>query len=181
MTMRRLALIPLCLIASACVSFGDEPAPTPGAAQAVRLAEALNVAARENPARLERARGEMDALEAALDGRSQRATAPPPPPAPPPSAPAMGDAASLLSAVHLASYRERENAVSGWSELQAAHASLSGLQARLHEVALPDRGVFLRLKAGPFDSPGEAASACEPLAAAGEYCEPSDFTGRALR
>lgn len=177
--MRRLALIPLSLLLSACVSFDDEPAPTPGAMQAVRLAETLNEAARENPARLERTRPEMIALEAALSGRREPAPAPPAAPAPPP-APDMDDAPSLLSAVHLASYRERDNAETGWAELQAAHASLQGLQVRLHEVTLPGRGEFLRLKAGPFDTPAAAAAACGPLVAGGAYCEPSDFTGRPL-
>lgn len=180
--MRCFALIPLCLLASACVSFDEEPAPTPGAMQAMRLAEALNAAARENPALVERTRPEMTALEAALEGRPRAAPRPlaAPPPAPPP-APDMADAPSLLSAVHLASYRKRENAEAGWTELRAAHASLAGLKARLHEVELAERGAFLRLKAGPFDSPGEASSACAPLVAAGAYCEPSDFSGRPLR
>lgn len=97
--------------------------------------------------------------------------------APPPAG--MDDAPSLRHGVHLASYRLMENAVAGWSELQAAYPDLlSDRHARLETTDIEGRGEFLRLKAGPFDSAAEAAAICAQLEQAGAYCMPIDFSGR---
>ncbi|MFP4519583.1 MAG: SPOR domain-containing protein, partial [Oceanicaulis sp.] len=80
----------------------------------------------------------------------------------------------------LASYRRREHADPGWAQLVARHPELAGREARLSRASLGERGVFLRLKAGPFDTPAAAAAACDALKARGDWCSVTDFTGEAL-
>jgi len=152
--------------------------------EAVRLADLLTQTAQDRPDRVRRAGAQMAALELALTRPDAaeaiaeptdvvlRAIA---------SAPDLTGAQSLMSAVHLASYREYENLLSGWSSLQAdAPEVLGRLEARVSEVDLGDRGVFLRLKAGPLDSPAMARALCAQLDAAGHWCAPADYTGDLL-
>ncbi len=86
-----------------------------------------------------------------------------------------------MSAVHLASYRQYDNLRSGWAELQTEAEALRGLDARISEVDLAERGVFLRLKAGPLDSPSAARALCAQLEADGHWCMPTDYTGTQLQ
>ena len=96
-------------------------------------------------------------------------------------APDLSGARSLLSAVHLASYRHAEHAAPGWAELKSRFPNtLAGSQPRLARADLGEQGVFLRLKAGPFDSPAAAQAICDRLAAAGAWCAPTAFTGEGL-
>ena len=158
---------------------------TAEAARAAEIADLLTRTAAARPDRIRSAGAELAALELALldDASFEYGYAPEPveaEPAPPP-APDLTGARSLLSAVHLASYRNLRNAEAGWSELQGAQSeALAGLEPRLAEADLGERGVFLRLKAGPLDSPEAAAALCARLEAAGHWCAPIDFNGRML-
>lgn len=97
-------------------------------------------------------------------------------------APDLSDGRSIMSAVHLASYRRMDHAGPGWRALQTTYPELlSGLAARVSQADLGDQGVFLRLKAGPLDSPDAARSLCARLQAAGLWCAPTDFNGDSLR
>jgi hypothetical protein len=181
--MIRAAISLLAILAlGACATTQGREAAAPRsieAVQAARMAELLRATAEESPERIRGAQSELIALERAL-------TAPQPTPQPvsqPPLAapPDLTGSRSLMSGVHLASYREYANAVSGWAELQvAAPNALLGLEARLSEADLGERGVFLRLKAGPLDSPAAARALCAELEAAGHWCNASDFDGTAL-
>ena len=82
--------------------------------------------------------------------------------------------------VHLASYRVAGNAQKGWEVLTARHDVLKGRQARLAAVDLPGRGMFLRLKAGPFASRAAAVEACRMIEVTGDYCAVTTFDGVAL-
>lgn len=97
-----------------------------------------------------------------------------------PPAPDMSGARSLRHGVHLASYRLEDNAQAGWAELVEAHSELSGMEARIERRDLGERGIFLRLKAGPFDSHGAAQAFCASLGGDAVYCMPVDFTGETL-
>ncbi|MCR9128517.1 MAG: hypothetical protein NXI12_03265 [Alphaproteobacteria bacterium] len=173
---------------SACATTGPERHIAPVHPEAAALAELLVATGRTEPARIDAARAEMAALNEALLRRPEAEAAPVEPQnsqavnAEPGPMPDLDGARSVMSAVHLASYRIADRAGSGWRELQAEHpALLSGLEARLAPVELGERGVFLRLKAGPLDSPDAARALCARFEAAGAWCAPSDFNGERLR
>lgn len=89
------------------------------------------------------------------------------------------EARSVMYAVHLASYRSDAAAARGWRVLtEAAPEALAGLTARVEVVDLGgERGVYRRLKAGPFASRADAEARCASLQAAGYFCQAVDFTG----
>ena len=167
-------------------------APTRSAQLADATARELSHLARFEPDTLDTVYPELRALAAALvgAGMEQQGEAPglaeepdlaasSPAPAALPR-PDMSDAVSLLHAVHLASYRHEAMAIRGWAELQADYPVLAGLDARLELAHIPERGDFLRLKAGPFDTADAARAFCAQFEAAGQYCMPVRFSGRAL-
>ena len=187
-----LTLAAACALSACAASPGPEAGliePRVADTRQARLADAtareLAHMARFDPQGLQTVQPELRALAAALAGRDLRPgeeaiPAPAAPPAPPP-APDMSAAPSLLHAVHLASYRREATARAGWDTLLALHPDrLTGLEARLEPVDLGERGLYLRLKAGPFDSAAEARGVCAAIAASGAYCQPDDFTGSAL-
>lgn len=184
--LRRFAFCIFLLALPGCVTTGGgTPAPAPvadseNARLAARLALVLDQRARGEAASLDLAQAEMRALDAALR-----------PPAPPPQAepelpagplPELEGGRSLFHAIHIASYRGEATARAGWQTLAAMFPeALTGLEPRIEGVDIPGQGVFLRLKAGPFNSPGEAEAACGPFRSAGVWCAATDFTGTRLR
>jgi len=181
--MTRLIIILAALALSACAALPRSAPLTPEAQRAAELARLLERTASQAPARLVMAEPEMAALERALSEAPQTAEAPEPPAparqalAPPPD---LSGARSLMHAVHLASYRRRDHARAGWASLQGQAPELGGLDARLMEADLGERGVFLRLKAGPLDNRGEADRLCAALQAHGLWCQAADFTGQSF-
>ncbi len=94
-------------------------------------------------------------------------------------APALKDARSLFYAVHLGSYRSASRAFEGYTQIKAKTPGvLTDLEPRVERVDLGAKGIFERLKAGPFTSRKEALSVCSQLHQSGQYCVPADFTGR---
>ncbi len=91
-------------------------------------------------------------------------------------------ASSAVFGVHLASYRSVEAAARGWPQIRAAAPdALAAAAARVDTVDLgEDKGVYERLKAGPFPSRADADAACAALKGAGRYCQVTDFAGRSL-
>jgi len=198
--MRILPAILIAAAASACATTGSQPGPEAPAGAAVadtqpaRLADAtareLAHLARFEPETLDRVYPELRALAAALVGvdaaaPGEGAALPAPAASGGPShdlagPPDMSGGASLMHAVHLASYRREAMARRGWEELQANHPVLADLDARLELAHIPGQGDFLRLKAGPFDSGAAALEACGALRPSGQYCQAADFTGRTL-
>ncbi|MEE2525150.1 hypothetical protein V0U79_02145 [Hyphobacterium sp. HN65] len=166
---------------SACMTTREEPvaqapvADTHGAIVAAQLASELDYRARYDPAALEAVDNEMRALALRLAAPAE------PPPEPDPIAADPDGGISLMHAVHLASYRDEANAVSGWMMLQGLFPDLFGdRMARIEEADLGSRGLFLRLKAGPFDTAADARLACREVEATGGWCAVTDFTGRPL-
>lgn len=179
-----MALCVLALFLSACTSHTSQltaPLQSPEAARAAHLADLLVSTAQSEPARVEAAQAEMLALEQALTASHMAAAENPPAPlfelpAPPPD---LAGARSVLSAVHLASYRNPDHVARGWAVLQEqAEGALAGLEPRLAEVELGEQGRFLRLKAGPLDSQEEAEALCARLEGQGIWCQPTDFNGQ---
>ena len=83
-----------------------------------------------------------------------------------PSGPAPG--------VHLSSYRSEKAANEGWATLKRSHAKLlGGLKSSVERVDIKGKGVFFRLKVGPFDSDAKARDMCRQLKGRRQYCEPT--------
>jgi hypothetical protein len=142
------------------------PAPAPASAQAAAPAPVQSLPSQPAPA--------------------ASAQAAPPRPSPPvrPAAqtearpPADGGMVEIYG-VHLASYRGMGPLRDGWRTLQRRHGPVLGsMGALVQPLDLRDgRGVFLRLKAGPFDDRTAAESACAAIKAKGDFCQISDFDG----
>ena len=179
-------------LASGCATMSQsDPAPMPAPAvadtQSARLADAtareLAHLSRFDPDALDSVDPQLRALAAALATRDIAVSVETPGTvaADPPPPPEMDSARSVLHAIHLASYRRRDNAEAGWTTLSAVFPDiLAGREARLEAVDIPDQGVFLRLKAGPFDTRAQAVDACRRIESAQAYCQVTDFTGQRL-
>lgn len=83
------------------------------------------------------------------------------------------------AAVHLASYRSRQQADRGWQQIQRAHKEILGkLQPDIAEVNLgAGKGTYFRLKAGPLANKEAAADICRQLKQRRQYCEPAASDG----
>ena len=87
---------------------------------------------------------------------------------------------SVFSALHLASYRQASTAAQGWRSISSRFGdSLGNAEPRLVSADLGEKGVFLRLIAGPFE-PAAADALCGRLEAQGQYCKPAAFAGEPL-
>jgi len=165
-----------------CLTTSQSPSALPPVADseaarlAVLLSTELDRRARWEPAALDSVEADMRALEFALF--------PAPEPGPEtivePVIPVvdMSAARSLFHAIHIASYRDLETALSGWETLSAMFPDvLEGTRPRVEAVDVPEQGHFLRLKAGPFLSAGDASRSCEAFRAANVWCAVTDYTG----
>ncbi|MBI1262524.1 MAG: hypothetical protein GC184_12470 [Rhizobiales bacterium] len=74
--------------------------------------------------------------------------------------------------VHLESYRSMEAARKGWKELQATYPDLlAGLDMETTIFDAGDKGVYLRLLAGPFNERQDARKLCTAFAKRATWCE----------
>ena len=98
------------------------------------------------------------------------------PVAPPVAAPVAPPAPAAAAApggirIQLASLRAEADARREWARLQRQHADvLGGLTPSFPAADLGERGVYIRLQAGPFPIPEGARAACETLRARGVGC-----------
>lgn len=185
-----LAAVALSSALGGCATTADAPeavAPLPAVqSQDARIAEItaieLDRRARFDPDSLTAVAPQLRALALALAGPAPDGMETSSVPEPLAAAPEdMLMAPSLWHGIHLASYRSMAHTVSGWDELRARFpAALDGREARIEAVTIPDRGDFLRLQAGPYDTLAAAREACAVLERAGEYCLPVAFSGRPL-
>ena len=76
--------------------------------------------------------------------------------------------------VHLASYRSIKQAERGWARIKGAHRSILGkLKHEVSKVNLGKKGIYYRLKAGPFKNAASAKAACGKLKRRRQFCESS--------
>ncbi|TGY87774.1 hypothetical protein E5163_12665 [Marinicauda algicola] len=167
----------LAVLALAGCASAPAPAPVPDS-QAARLAALLQAAARAGDPRLETAREEMAALESALTAGEAAPQVEPQPAASLDPPPDLSRMEPVFHAAHIASYRSMDLAGRGWA-IYRQDPALSGHEAVAAEVEL-DSGRWYRLKVGPFDTRGAAASLCAELESRGDWCAVTDFTGTAL-
>ncbi len=73
--------------------------------------------------------------------------------------------------VQIAAFRDRPGAEGEFAELQAAHPDLLGLlSSDIERADLGDRGIYFRLRVGPFETKDAAASLCTRLKGRGQDC-----------
>ncbi len=97
------------------------------------------------------------------------------PDAPPPS-PAVEisqiPAATSGYVLHLASYRNVEDADRGWAQIMQGHSDvLQGLELSIRRVDIPERGTFFRIHAGPIADRAQAVALCNRINSLGSYCQ----------
>jgi cell division septation protein DedD len=98
------------------------------------------------------------------------ATAARPAPAAPPASAATAPAGPGPR-IQLASVREMADAQREWARVTRQYSDLlGGLSPQFVPADLGDRGVFIRVQAGPFASPEAARAACDALRARGAGC-----------
>ncbi|MDA0998509.1 MAG: SPOR domain-containing protein, partial [Proteobacteria bacterium] len=77
-------------------------------------------------------------------------------------------------AIHLASYKSEKQALNGWTQIKRAHGKILGkLEPEISKVDLGRKGIFLRLKVGPFASGDEAKKVCSQLKKSRQFCDPT--------
>ena len=73
--------------------------------------------------------------------------------------------------IHLASFSNEANAVSGWAALKARYPDhLNSKTYALRLADLGDRGIFVRLIAWPFPDSASARAVCADLQRRAQYC-----------
>ncbi len=88
---------------------------------------------------------------------------------------------SVLWGVHLASYRQADEASAGWKKLQRENPDELGLlEPRIEKVLIEGKGEYLRLVGGGFSSREKAKALCDTLAAKGVFCRVANFGGDRL-
>ncbi len=89
--------------------------------------------------------------------------------------------ASVLYGVHLASYRQLDDARAGWRQLQRENPDELGLlEPRVDDIVVDDKGAFLRLIGGGFSSRDKAEALCAQLKSRGLFCSVAGFNGERL-
>lgn len=88
---------------------------------------------------------------------------------------------SVLWGVHLASYKQADDASAGWKKLQRENPDELGLlEPRIEKVAIEGKGEYLRLVGGGFSSREKAKALCDKLATKGVFCRVATFGGDRL-
>lgn len=91
------------------------------------------------------------------------------PPAPPPAAEAAPVASGFV--VQIGAFPSDAEAAAQWQSVKSSHgAVLSGLKPDIKRVDLKEKGIWFRLRVGPFDTRADAVAACEALKARGAGC-----------
>lgn len=102
---------------------------------------------------------------------------PPPAPSAPAAAPAPAPAAQTASAVsggavlQVGAYPSEALALEAWQNFQLEHSALAaGLAPDIQRADLGDRGIWYRVRIGPYADDTAASAACESLVASGGSC-----------
>ncbi|MCC7167470.1 MAG: SPOR domain-containing protein [Rhodospirillales bacterium] len=116
------------------------------------------------------------AAPAAMAGTTQRASGTTAPTA---LAGAKGKTAAPVKgakgkpAVHLASFKSREQADKDWPGIRSKNPEVAKLTMQVSRIDLKGKGTYWRLKAGPLASAKAAADLCKTLKGRRQYCEPA--------
>ena len=162
----------------------DQPLPPDQEAQSSALAQstapsAIEIAREPGPAPVT-----TEAPPARLNPQSSLvAIAPPapqavaPPPAPvAPARPAVAAAPAVAPAagstlLQIGAYESEEIANGAWATFRSRHTVVAGtLSQNIQKADLGDKGIWYRLRVGPFADKAAAVTACEKLKAEGATC-----------
>jgi cell division septation protein DedD len=72
--------------------------------------------------------------------------------------------------IQVGSYKSEAEAQQSWLAFKARHEAAAGYQSDIKEVDLGGKGVWYRLRIGPFDDKDSAADVCAKLRADGASC-----------
>ncbi|MBL95192.1 MAG: hypothetical protein CMF70_07800 [Magnetovibrio sp.] len=77
-------------------------------------------------------------------------------------------------AIHLASFRSKNKAENGWKKIKRSHGKVIGkLGHKVARVDLGKKGIYYRLKVGPFSTVKRAEAVCKKLKRRGQFCQPT--------
>ncbi len=94
-----------------------------------------------------------------------------PPPAAPPSPPGNGSAVSGAAVLQIGSFESAALADGAWTRFKARYADIAGeLSDDVQRADLGARGIWYRLRVGPFKDRPSAISACQKLKTQGATC-----------
>jgi len=132
-------------------------------------------AAQQAPARQDQARQAASRQATAAQDSATETSSPSRPQAAADSRPTADPSPAVTEGwrLQIAAFRSPEDAEAEWSRLNTRAPDLvADLRHRVMRADLGDRGVFYRLRIGPFASRDDAVSRCQALKAAGFGCFP---------
>lgn len=98
-------------------------------------------------------------------------------PAPAPAAQPQAEQAG----VDLGSYKSLAGLKRTWSEFEKRHAAVAQGLGAVAQIRETKDGMEIRLVAGPYPTPADAARACASFKTAGFSCAPSSFVGQPIK
>ena len=94
-----------------------------------------------------------------------------PAPEPPTDTPAPPKGTERRYAIHLASLRSEEGTQTEWRTLQERHPEQLGHRKLItREITVSEKGTFVRVLTGPFESRAPAEALCKSLSGGEQYC-----------
>jgi len=94
-----------------------------------------------------------------------------PAPATPADTPAPPQGTETRYAIHLASLRSEEGTQTEWRTLQERHPEQLGHRKLItREITVSEKGTFVRVLTGPFESRAPAEALCKSLSGGEQYC-----------
>ncbi len=94
-----------------------------------------------------------------------------PAPEPPADTPAPPQGTETRYAIHLASLRSEEGTQTEWRTLQERHPEQLGHRKLItREITVSEKGTFVRVLTGPFESRAPAEALCKSLSGGEQYC-----------
>jgi cell division protein FtsN len=152
----------------ATVAIGDPAASASAPADAPATSEPPVAAAEPAPIA---APASSEEAQIAAVGPAPVAVAPEPQAAASAAVPAPGEAAGGGYVVQVSSQRSQDQAEAAFADLQQRYGSvLGGLNSSIQRADLGEKGVYYRVRVGPWTSREEAVSVCEALQGAGGTC-----------
>lgn len=154
--------------APAVVAAAKPEAPAPKPAPIVEKPAAKPIVVAEKPA-------PKPAPVVAQPAAPETASAPPAPlvAAPKPAAAAPKAEAATSSGAYelqIGAYKSQDEADAAWKAYKFKHPSAAGYSEDVHKADLGDKGVWYRLRIGPFSDKAAASDACDKLKADGGAC-----------